>query len=206
MKLKKRQFVLAGLVLCLGTAVYLNWQFSGSGDIPVAEADAAVSELGAALLVNAPMQEHETEENPSLDNNTSVMVETEVPTDAEPANDYFAEAMLNRQKTRDAAMESLNEILNDSDADQNTVQKAVEESAEIAKQMLAEGNMESLIKAKGYSNCVVFLQSESCNIVVEKAEPFTQNDATLIQDIVLGQYDIPCDKIKIVSYMTDAAE
>ena len=52
MKFGKKQLVLASLVLALGTAVYLNWQFAGTNRLPVDSASSTVSQLGAAQLVN----------------------------------------------------------------------------------------------------------------------------------------------------------
>ena len=52
MKVGKKQLVLASLVLALGAAVYLNWQFAGTGQLPVEEESQAESQLGAAQLVN----------------------------------------------------------------------------------------------------------------------------------------------------------
>lgn len=54
MKYGKRQLILASLVLALGAAVYLNWQFAGTkvqsaGDV---SEESASSALGAAQLVN----------------------------------------------------------------------------------------------------------------------------------------------------------
>ena len=54
MKIGKRHIVLAGLVLALGTAVYLNWQFAPTEGI-VAQTDSSVTrtDLGRAEYVSA---------------------------------------------------------------------------------------------------------------------------------------------------------
>ena len=52
MKFGKKQLVLASLVLALGAAVYLNWQFAGTNRLPVEGEDSETSQLGAAQLVN----------------------------------------------------------------------------------------------------------------------------------------------------------
>ena len=52
MKFGKKQLVLASLVLALGAAVYLNWQFAGTNRLPVGESSEESSQLGAAQLVN----------------------------------------------------------------------------------------------------------------------------------------------------------
>lgn len=54
-----------------------------------------------------------------------------------------------------------------------------------------------MIKAKGFSDCLVFLQNNECSVVV-KIKDSSQNNAIVIKDIVAGQSGISYDKIKIV--------
>ncbi len=206
MSFGKRQLILAALVVSLGAAVYLNWQFSGDGGLEPVAVDAAVSEkeLGAAQLVNgsdvlteAPPEFSEAEH--SSEPEASEQIEE---TAAEASEDYFAQAALTRQKTRDEAMEVLNRILNDSEASQEEIQHAVEESAAIAKNMLSESNIENLIQSKGYTDCVVFIQNGECSIVVGKNTEFTAEDAAIIKDIVVGQCEVTYENIKIVDHIT----
>ena len=50
MSIGKRQLVLAALVVALGAAVYLNWQFSGDNQLLVTDTLASEKELGAAVF------------------------------------------------------------------------------------------------------------------------------------------------------------
>lgn len=205
MSFGKRQLILAALVVSLGAAVYLNWQFSGDGGLETVDATVSEKELGAAQLVNGsdvlmeapPESAEEAESQPE-----QVVSEPVKETTAEAAEDYFAQAALNRQKTRDEAMEVLDQVLNNGEATPEEVQKAVDESAEIARNMLSESNMESLIKSKGYTDCVAFIQNGECSIVVGKNSEFTAEDAAIIKDIVVGQCDVPYGNIKIVDHIT----
>ena len=47
-KLGRKQLVLASLVLALGAAVYLNWQFAGTNKLPVGDSSSGVSTQLAA--------------------------------------------------------------------------------------------------------------------------------------------------------------
>ena len=96
MKVGKKQLVLASLVLALGAAVYLNWQFAGTGQLPVEEESQAQSQLGAAQLVNNAYVETV---NDSLESSAS--------SQGDSAADAFSEARLNRQNSRDEALELL---------------------------------------------------------------------------------------------------
>lgn len=213
MSFGKRQLILAALVVSLGAAVYLNWQFGGSGDIEAVDVSASEKELGAAQLVNGSASTSEAVSSETSAPSEDVSdVETETPpasapesaaeTDAEPTDDYFAQACLTRQKTRDEAVEMLNQVLNDTEATAEDTQKAVDQSADIARNMLSESNIESLVKSKGYTDCVAFIQDGECNIVVGKDSEFTTEDAATIRDIVVGQCDVPYGNIKIVDQLT----
>ena len=58
MKIGKRQLILTGLVLALGTAVYLNWQFSANSDLLQGADTVSVSkELGQAEFVNTSVSQ-----------------------------------------------------------------------------------------------------------------------------------------------------
>ena len=133
MKFGRKQLVLASLVLALGAAVYLNWQFAGTNKLPIGEGEDTSSQLGAAQLVN------------------NAYVET-VSDDLQATGagaDQFAEARLNRQNSRDEAMELLDGVLADVDADSEAKQAAVEEASAMAQNILKETNVENLLKDKG---------------------------------------------------------
>ena len=220
MSFGKRQLILAALVVSLGAAVYLNWQFSDNGEITAVDVNASEQELGAAQLVNgshvlseAPSEAASETETASAAEQTvsanadveSTPERSEAPAEetiGDAAVDYFAEAALNRQKTRDEAVEMLNEVLDNTDASKEDTRKAVEQSAAIAKNMLSESNIESLVKAKGYSDCVVFIQDAECNVVVGKDSEFTAEDAITVRDIVIDQSGLAADQIKIVDHVT----
>ncbi len=67
----------------------------------------------------------------------------------------------------------------------------------VAQNTLRENNIESLVKAKGFSDCVAYLQNSECSVVV-KTKDSSQNNAIMIKDIVAGQAGIAYDKIKII--------
>ena len=112
---------------------------------------------------------------------------------------YFAQARLERQKTRDASQELVQKVLNDAAADDNTKTEAANQAAEISQNMVVETNIENLIKSKGFLDCVAFLQNGACSVVVQKDGEFVSADAIAIKDIVVTQAKITADKVTIVS-------
>lgn len=189
MTMGKRQLVLAALIVALGAAVYLNWQFSDNSPLIATNtvASTAGHELGEAQLADAPMSGNSKSASsaaPSKKANAS-------------AETYFSEARLSRQKSRDQAVELLEKVLADSKSNDATKKEAVNQAALIAQNTLRENNAENLIKAKGFQDCLVFIQNSECSVAV-KTNDLTQNNAIVIKDIVSGQSGISYDKIKIV--------
>jgi len=190
MTMGKRQLVLAALIVALGAAVYLNWQFSGNNQLLATNAVTSTSgrELGEAQLVDGSAVSGAPK--------TSVSGSSAVQTNAS-AETYFSEARLSRQKARDQSVELLEKTLADVKSNDSAKKEAVTEAATIAQNTLRESNIENLIKAKGFSDCVAFLQNSECSVVV-RIKDSSQNNAIVIKDIVAGQADVAYDKIKII--------
>lgn len=192
----KRQLVLAALVVALGAAVYLNWQFSDQNNLLATDTvnSSAVQtgkELGEAQYVNQ--------------NSTSTVSEGEGETStvgsggkmSANAEQYFAQARVSRQKARDEAVDTLKELIADVAQNDAAKTEAVSQAAVIAKNIEQESNIENLVKAKGFAECVAFLQNGECSVVVS-SEGLLESEAIAIKDIVAGQASIPYEKIKIV--------
>ncbi len=184
----KKQLILSALVLALGTAVYLNWQFSSGQDLIDENSIISTKELGEALFVNnTPSNEG--------DNDKKDEKKEEQPKNA---SEYFSKTKSARQKARDEATEMIKEVLEDSKASEEAKAEAIKQASEVAKHIEQEANIESLIKAKGVADCLAFIQNEECSVVVGGGEALNENLAVAIKDIVSGQGGIAPDKIKIV--------
>ena len=217
MKLGKRQLILAGLILTLGGAVYLNWQFSGSSDLlEGADAVSVSKELGQAEFVNTTGDKKVSEKNQSTFKSTSKSTEkttspSSVRTDTvskaespseniqqKSSDEYFAKAKMNRQQTQDKIAEMAKEMLQSSDQSESVKAEAVAKAAELAAVMEQQTNIESLIQSKGFDECLAFIQNGECSIVVKDNE-LTAEEAMIIKDIVTGQTGVSAEKIKITA-------
>jgi stage III sporulation protein AH len=185
----KRQLVLAALVVALGAAVYLNWVAYGNNELPATDAVTSGRELGETLLVNASGTE-----NGKTDSGAN---SSAVDTGTVAGSDYFTSARLSREKARDESVETLKKIVSGAEETDTAKQTAVSKANTIAESIVKEAEIENLIKAKGFADCVAFLQGEECSVVV-KTKSNSQNDAIVIRDIVSGQTGLSYDKIKIV--------
>lgn len=202
MKFGKRQIIMAGLVLALGAAVYLNWQFSGNTEMlsPANTTVQAGKELGQAQYVNSTSDsttpdsaDTNASENSTEESNSDK--KSELPASKE---EYFAQAQTNRQKAQDEISDLAQQILESAEENDAAKTEAVAHAAQLAKNIEQQSNIESLIKAKGFEDCIAFIQNNECSIVVSD-DDLTDEDAVIIKDIVSGQSGVEFDKIKITA-------
>ena len=152
MKLWKRNAIAAAIVLFVCGAVYLNWSYS--------QDTAAGKNLGEAALVgsqNDPLLEKQKEGAAAEEGAAGEEgAQTEEGADAESGT-YFSTARLNRQQARDNALSLLQEAAEDEKADQSSVDQANAAIQTMADYTMTEAQIENLITAKGYTDCVAFL-------------------------------------------------
>ena len=184
MKFHKRQLILASLVVALGTAVYLNWQFSDNKTLQVTDMLDNSDELGEARYVNNAnfSDKSETKSKKNISDKTKT---------------YFAQAQLNKQKSHDEAKEELKDLLSYENVNIENKEKINKRIDEISKNEILESNIENLIKSKGFEQCIVFIENDECNVVVDP-ESINETSAIIIKDIVSSQTNIQGNKIKII--------
>lgn len=193
MKLWKRNAVVGAIVLFVCVAVYLNWSYTQEGDGGVADTGKV---LGQAALVGG------TTSDPLLgdgDAQGAAVVTGEDEGQAGGASGYFSSARLNRQQARDSALSLLQEAAADEKAEQTAVDQANEAIQTMASYTLAEANIENLVTAKGYGDCVAFLSDSSISIVVSNnGTPLADTDTAKIGEIVMGETGLKASQIKII--------
>lgn len=197
MKLWKRNAVVAVIVLFVCAAAYLNWSYShGGGD----SADAAGKVLGQAALVGNSgddallkkdgQQTADPQASPAQSQDQS-----QTTTD----DSYFADARLNRQQARDSALALLQQAASDEKADAATVDKANQSIQTMASNTLSEAQIENLVTAKGYTNCVAFLGDGTISVVVSAPDgKLTDADIARISEIVKQETGLNASQIKII--------
>ncbi len=164
----KRQLILAGLVVVLGVAVYLNWEFS--------QKDINLGSLNDKVYGET----QETAANLSEDGKA-----------------YFAQARVNRQKSRDEAIESVKTMLTDATLTEAQKKEISEKATKLAQLSECESAIEELVKAKGFEQCVAFINDDSASVVVNSSG-LTTEQAAQIFEIVLSKSQVSADKINVV--------
>ncbi len=139
--LKRRQLILATLVVALGAAVFVNWYYTGDSSLKENNGDSDyVQNLGEAQFVNA------TETTPS-----------------------FEEMKFERQKNHDEALDELNKSLEkagEGSAEAKEITKSIDE---LTKNHKTQADLESLIKTTVKTECFVTLNEKTATVVVTKS-------------------------------------
>ena len=181
--MKKRGAIYSVVALMLCLAVYLNWYYTKTdedyGSATEYQADGKV--LGESILVNG------TEED-----GTAGLAE-------QTGGEYFSQARLSRQQARDEAVSILTRT-----AESETATEEARTAASTGIQLMAgnavvESRIENLVIAKGYADCVTFVNDNGVNVIVSKTESgLTDADVAKIRDIVISEASVSADAIKIM--------
>ena len=178
----KKNMAAAAVLVTVCAGIYVNWLYTE---------DAATSDLTDTLDAEKVM----SDENLVLSDDMAALAAGDsVQT---TAGDYFAAVRLSRQQARDSALNLLQEAMAYSDST-----KASESSAQledIVQTALTEAQIESLIIAKGYTDCVAYMTGEGISVAVSAPEGgLQQQDVAVIADIVMSQSEYQLSDIRIV--------
>jgi len=132
------------------------------------------------------------------DNNMDDNYNDSAATDADESNDYFASAALTRQQSRDEALDVLALVSASEDADEATRAEAQAKISKIATDIQNEANIETLVKAKGFEECVAVI-GEGCVSVIVKAETLLAKDTAQILAIVYESTGIAPEHVSIIN-------
>lgn len=117
----------------------------------------------------------------------------------ESGSDYFASARLTRQQAREGAISLLEEAKESENIDASAAGEAMRSIQVLASHALTEAQIESIVTAKGYRDCVVFLDEDSVSVVVAALSDGLQTeDVAKITDIVKQETDMSAEQIKIL--------
>lgn len=174
-KIGKRNLIIACSVLLIGAAVWLNWM----------------------LFSNAGGQDgYDGYDQPSGSISGDLNNGGSTSTDASAT--YFSATQVNRQKARDEALEVLQSVVDSADADETVKSEALASIAVIAEEIQKEANIESLITAKGFEQCVAVLNGDTACIVVS-ADDLQVAQIAQINAIVYEQTGIAPSGITIIN-------
>ena len=173
----KKNLLAASVLLVVCAGIYMNWMYSSAEDVAdltdVLDSETVMSPDGIIMDTG----------------NGNINVDTSM--------DYFAAVRLSRQEARDSAVNLLQEAMAYGDEAQK---EATGEQLELIVQTaLCEAQIESLIIAKGYRDCVAYMSESGISVAVASPEGgMTQQDVAVIADVVLSQTDFSIADIRVV--------
>lgn len=166
LSIKKGHIVLGALVLALGAAVYLNWDYMRQNDY-----------VAAGNTVQSPGDETEGTAN--------------------YGDAYFVSARLSRTQSRDEAMDALKYMLEDTALEEGAAAVLAQQAQSLAKTIETEGKIENIIKAKGFTECMVYLDTDKVDVIVQ-SDGLTDSEAAQIMDAVMSEVDVEESNVSII--------
>jgi stage III sporulation protein AH len=111
--------------------------------------------------------------------------------------DSFTSAKKEREKALNTACERVEELLKSESLTQDDKKSALKQVESIANTIKKEANIETLLKAKGFTEAVAVIGQDGINIIV-KSDGLTTANTIQIQDIVTSESGLDLSKIKII--------
>lgn len=202
-----RRVTAVTLAAALAVACYLNWQYART------DMDTLAVETAAAATSSAPSAASDSSSSSSGQVTDALLTEAEAASAANKnygeaqlvsvANDtgsqFFDEARLKREKAHDEALDTIQKTLKDSSlSDAEKAEYTAQMTANL-EDINAENEIETLIKAKGFADCLCFLQSGRADLtVMTSGEALTAAQVAQIRDIVMSKSNVTAQNITVV--------
>lgn len=173
MKKAKRNIIIVTVLLFVCAAVYLNWSYNNSwGRADEAMVEAEDEAMAAAAAEGAA---------------------------AEEAFDYFAEARLTRQTSRDEALSLLQTAAASESASQETIDGAMDAIAAMAQWSMQETQIENLLLAKDFDDCVVYMSDDSVTVAVPAPmEGLSEAAVARITETITAETDYDATQLRVI--------
>jgi len=191
-RILKRNAVVAAVLLFVVAAVYLNWSYNNR---PLGEADAELTAAEDAAISQARAQ--------AAEDAAAAGEETETG-DVTPVSEYFASARLTRQQSRDEALSLLETAASAQAASQETIDAAMVEIASMATWSMQEAQIENLLLAKDFADCVVFMSDGNVTVALPAPmEGLSEADVARVTETITSETDYAASQIRIIEIKAD---
>lgn len=185
------------LAAALVVAVYLNWQYANA-DLPLAGEETTLqvsAEADTPLAVQDElMTESEATSGVGKNYGEAQLVSVANSSGAE----FFEEARLKRDKAHDEALDTIRKTLKSSSLSTEEKKEYTAQIAANLEDLHAENEIETLIRAKGFADCLCFLQSGRADLTVMTAgDGLTGAQVAQIRDVVLNKSSVTAQNITV---------
>ncbi len=202
-KIKKNQLIITALAIMIAAAGYINYTGNLSDIITVNDTVSTqdptsnpVDEVSGDILSNDAEPDEQSLQEPGsvvLTSGNGV------------SSSVVSEAKLNREQIRSKNKEALLEIVNNTSVADNLKQDAVNKMVAMTDIAEREAAAEMLLEAKGFSDVVVSITDDNCDVVLNMGE-VTDAKRAQVEDIVKRKTNISADKIVITPIVVTDAE
>lgn len=186
MKTFKRNAVIITVLLFVCVAAYLNWSYNKNSDNAATAAQPSPQETASSIA----------NDQAAPSSGAGLYYDS----DSTQANkEYFDAARLNRQQARDAAAATLTNVSKTEGASKQMTDTALKEISKIASDTVKESQLESLIKAKGFSDCVVYISDTNIDVTVPApADGLPASSVAKITDIVTSNTSFKAADLHVI--------
>ena len=182
MKVWKKNLVAAAVLVTVCAGIYVNWRYTE---------DQATANLTDTLDSQKVMSDDALELSEDM---AAISAGEDAAT---TSTDYFAAVRLSRQQARDNAVNLLQEAMSYSESSKEA--ESAVELEQIVQTALSEAQIESLVIAKGYADCVAYMTNDGISVAVSAPEGgLQQQDVAVIADVVMSQSGYGLDSIRVV--------
>lgn len=187
----KKQIILACLTMILGIAVYVNYILADSDGL------VSPSDITKVEESTETAEDNENYGDTKFVNIDGVNSSEEQSIEETSSDDYFAQARLDRLTSRDNAIQTIQMAIGGGDLTEDEMVTKALEAVSISQLSESENTIETLIKATGIEDCIVYLETDSAKIVV-KSTGLTPQQVASIKEILDSEISIPAENIKIM--------
>ena len=172
MKNRRRNIALFSVLMCVAAAVLLNWSYN--------------NRWGKPDRVMVAMEDEE-------------LAETNATKDKAVNSGYFAEARLTRQMSRDEALQLLQSAASADAASQETIDSAMTAIAAMATCSMQETQIENLLLAKDFADCVVYIGNGAVTVAVPAPiDGLSEEAVARITDIICTETEYAATQLNII--------
>lgn len=188
------------LAAALVVAVYLNWQYARTGVTLEEDAVNVAATVETEEAVSAPIMDGlmtEAEAVSSANKNYGAAQLVSVANNS--GSKFFEEARLKRTKAHDEAMDAVQKALKSASLSAEEKKSYTQQLTGSLEDLNAENEIETLVRAKGFADCLCFLQSGRADLtVMTSGDALTAAQVAQIRDIVLSKSNVTAQNITIV--------
>ena len=188
------------LAAALVVAVYLNWQYARTGVTLEEDAVNVAATVETEEAVSAPIMDGLMTEAEAVSSANKNYGEAQLVSVANNSGSkFFEEARLKRTKAHDEAMDAVQKALKSASLSAEEKKSYTQQLTGSLEDLNAENEIETLVRAKGFADCLCFLQSGRADLtVMTSGDALTAARVAQIRDIVLSKSNVTAQNITIV--------